>query len=133
MGVDTYIHSKLIGLLTEQEVQECRGLTMGRKGEMQHTLDKERRHARPPLCCMMPASHQMARAIMLRERTTGDLMGWALLVWMSGEAFIHIYVLKQHRRTGIGRRLHRHVQRFAAEPAYLASGRSERFFQAVAA
>jgi len=131
--MDTYIRSKPIGLLTEQEVQECRGLTMGKKGEMRRTLDTERRHARPPFCRMMPPSHQMGRAIMLRECATGDLLGWTLLVWMSGEAFMSIYVLKQHRRTGIGRRLHRHVQRFAAEPAYLASGRSERFFQAVAA
>jgi GNAT superfamily N-acetyltransferase len=104
---------------------------MGGKGDMRGLLARERRHAKPPYCKLLPSNHTPARAITLRESLNGIVLGWALLIYISGEPFIHIYVHKEQRRKGIGRRLIKHAKRFAANPEYLASGRSQKFFTAV--
>jgi GNAT superfamily N-acetyltransferase len=130
--MDICIRSKPVGRLTAREAQECRHLTMRQHEEMQRLLDRERRHARPPFCHLLPSSHRLGRAIMLCERGTGRIIAWSLITYTGEEGFVQVYVRKDLRRRGLGRRLWCHALRFAPDPSYLASGRSQRFFDAVA-
>jgi GNAT superfamily N-acetyltransferase len=129
----TYIRSKPIDRLTEQETRECRRLTMGSIGEMQKLLDREQRICKGPLRSILD-TYQTGRAVMLREQDSGKLLGWALVVYCSGEPSAHFYVLKECRRRGIGSRLYSHVQRFGRDPYCFPPGRRSRaFFRAVGA
>ena len=132
--MQTYIRSKSIGSLTKQETSECRRLTMGSIGEMQKNLDRERRHSKPPFTTFMPATHEWARAVMIRSKADGKLLGWALIIYVSGEPSAHFYVHKDCRRRGLGRSLHRHVERFGPDAYCFPPGRRSRaFFRAVGA
>jgi GNAT superfamily N-acetyltransferase len=130
----TFTRSKIISHLTNQEAAECRQLTFGKKGEMQRLLDHERRFSKPPFSTFLPQGYKKARAVMLRDASTGHLIAWAMIVYNSGEASAHFFVSKEHRRQGLGRILFKHVQRFDTSPYCFPPGRRSRaFFRSVGA
>ena len=106
---------------------------------MQKLLDRERRICKGPFRSTLGThktfgTHKIGRAVMLRGFSGGKLLGWALIIYHAGVPDAHFYVLKEHRRRGLGRDLWHHVQRFGPDPLCFPVGRRGRsFFRAVGA
>jgi GNAT superfamily N-acetyltransferase len=83
--------------MTHREVTACLGLTFGPvDGEMYATLSRWRR---------VPTERCTAKVVLLRDRRTRHVLGWAIVELKVHESAVQVFVAESCRRRGFGRML----------------------------
>jgi GNAT superfamily N-acetyltransferase len=97
---------KQVRNLTEEELEQCRRLTLGDNGTMRDDL-MALHEFEPELPLNTSSSHTRrvyAQALLARDEAAHEIRGWCLV---DTDGDTQLYVHEQHRRQGLGTRLMR--------------------------